>query len=135
MKRRTPRYIAAALVLIVGALTPYGSASAQAAPAPKSDLAGLATVSGTVAAPAPFTAAKVYFRNVEKRMQYMVYTAGGKYTAMHLFPGKYEMRVEARGLESAVTQVTLNAGANPPANAMLNPVSDAGTQIVTMNEM
>src|SRR5689334_3489847 len=127
MSRRTPRYIAAAFILIVGALLPCGSASAQTTQ-PKADLAGLATVSGTVTASAPFNAAKVYFRNVERRIQYMVYTAGGKYTAMHLFPGKYEMRVEARGLESPVTQVTLTAGANSPVNATLGPVSDGGLQ-------
>ena len=43
----------------------------------------------------PFKAAKVYFRNTDRRMQYMVYTAGGKYQPSHLLPGNYEMRVEA----------------------------------------
>src|SRR5438128_1317142 len=101
MKRETPRYLAATLIVIIGTLLPIGSVSAQSAPASRSELAGLASVSGTVTSPSPFQAAKVYFRNTDKRVQYMVYTAGGKYQAMHLMPGKYEMRVEARGLDSA----------------------------------
>lgn len=92
MKRRAPR-IAAIALLAIGLLAAAESATAQTAPAGKSEMAGLATVSGTVTSPTPFTAAKVYFRNLDRRMQYMVYTAGGKYQAMHLFPGKYEMRV------------------------------------------
>src|SRR5689334_664061 len=78
------------------------SAGAQSA----SELANLASVSGTVTSSSPFQAAKVYFRNADNRIQYMVYTAGGKYQAMHMFPGNYEMRVEARGLNSPVTQIT-----------------------------
>jgi hypothetical protein len=45
----------------------------------QSELANLASVSGTVSSSTPFKAAKVYFRNTDRRMQYMVYTAGGKY--------------------------------------------------------
>src|SRR5688572_9611214 len=135
MKRKTPKIAAIALVLAIGLLVTSESATAQTAPSGKSELAGLATVSGTVTSPAPFTAAKVYFRNLERRMQYMVYTAGGKYQAMHLFPGKYEMRVEAGGLASPVTPVTLNAGSNPPQNATLRPAEAGGTITVTMNEM
>src|SRR5260221_14750063 len=107
----------------------------SAAAVSQSELAGLASVSGTVTSPAPFKAAKVYFRNADRRMQYMVYTAGGKYQALHLLPGRYEMRVEAPGLDSALTQVVLNAGSNPPQNATLRPVQNTGTQIVGMNEM
>ena len=99
------------------------------------ELKALASVSGTVTAASPFQAAKVYFRNTDKRIQYMVYTAGGKYQAMHLFPGNYEMRVEARGLNSAVTKLTLKAGANSAPAAALTPVDRSGTQIVTMDEM
>lgn len=103
--------------------------------AAQSELANLASVSGTVASPTPFTAAKVYFRNVDRRMQYMVYTAGGKYQAMHLLPGNYEMRVEAPGLDSAVTKLALKAGANPAQNATLRAAGDSGTRVVTMEEM
>jgi virginiamycin B lyase len=133
MKRFDASLAAAAIVLAFAAF-PVSPAIAQSSPQ-GSELAGLATVSGTVTSSVPFKAAKVYFRNAEKRMQYMVYTAGGKYQAMHLFPGNYEMRVEAPGLDSAVTKVTLKGGANPPQNATLRNAGDGGTQIVTMNEM
>lgn len=134
MKRNTPLYVAVAVVAAIGLLA-AGSAAAQSAPAAKSELAGLATVSGTVTSPSPFKAAKVYLRNTNKRVQYMVYTAGGKYQAMHLMPGKYEMRVEADGLDSPVTQLTLNPGSNPPQNAALRAVQDTGTLVVTMDQM
>src|SRR5712671_8031779 len=79
----------------------------------QSELAGLASVSGSVSSPTPYKAARVYFRSTERRMQYMVYTAGGKYQAMHLQTGRYEMRVEAGGLSAPATKVVLAAGKNP----------------------
>lgn len=130
MKQMYPRWMAALLVLFCGAWLSAHNAAAQS-----SELSGLASVSGSVTAPVPFKAAKVYFRNVERRMQYMVYTAGGKYQAMHLLPGKYEMRVEAQDLDSAVVPVVLKPGSNAPQNATLRPVQNTGTAIVSMDEM
>jgi virginiamycin B lyase len=135
MKHMSPRLIAVLLATVCGSIAPAQHGSAQSAQGSKSELSGLASVSGTVTSGPPFTAAKVYFRNVEKRMQYMVYTSGGKYQAMYLLPGKYEMRVEARGLDSDVTQVVLNPGNNAPQNATLRPAQSTGAQIVTMEEM
>jgi virginiamycin B lyase len=124
-----------AMACTIGPIAPNATAQ-YGAPAPaQSELSGLASVSGTVTSSSPFTAAKVYFRNIDKRMQYMVYTAGGKYQAMHLLPGNYEMRVEARGLDSPVTQVVLNAGSNAPQNATLRPVEGTGRLVVTLDEM
>src|SRR6266850_2289116 len=105
-----------------------------ASAAAQSKLAGLASVSGTVSSSAPFKAAKVYFRNTERRMQYMVYTAGGKYQAHNVLPGNYEMRVEAPHLASPVVKVTLKGGTNPPVNATLRENKD-DAQIVTLEEM
>jgi virginiamycin B lyase len=134
MKSLGPRSIAV-LLSILGLLLANAAAIAQTASPASSELSGLATVGGTVTSAQPFQAARVYFRNIDKRMQYMVYTAGGKYSAMHLLPGRYEMRVEARGLDSPVKQITLNAGNNPPQNATLEPVKSTGTLLVTMDEM
>jgi len=134
MKKKNRQLTAALFAIVCSAFMP-AQAPAQSAAGDKSELAGLASVSGTVTSYAPFKAAKVYFRNVDKRMQYMVYTAGGKYQAMHLLPGKYEMRVETQGLDSAVTQVVLSAGANAPQNVTLRPVQSTGTVIVSMDEM
>lgn len=93
-----------ARLLIV--LTAAGLVSVQAAPVP-----GTAAVSGTVQASQSFAAAQVYFRNREKRMLYMVYTNGGRYRAVALFPGTYEVSVTARGgLQSDIQKVVLKAG-------------------------
>jgi hypothetical protein len=128
------RFLVAILAVAFNLFPSVRDAAAQSA-AGKAELSGLATVSGTVTSAVPFQAAKVYFRNADRRMQYMVYTAGGNYQALHLLPGKYEMRVEARGLDSEVTQVVLNPGSNPPQNVVLRPVQSTGAQIVSMSEM
>src|SRR5262245_4314025 len=61
---------------------------------------GMATVSGTVTAPSAFSGARVYLRNTDKDMTYMVYTQGGKFRATPLFPGSYQVSVLAKGLVS-----------------------------------
>src|SRR5262245_57018365 len=83
-------------------------------------IAGTATVSGTVDSSQPFKAAKVYFRLPEKRMLYMVYTVAGHYAAMQLFPGNYEVSVQAKGLDSEVTKLTLKAGQQATLNLSLH---------------
>ena len=135
MRHTSPRLIAVLLMMVCGFLAAAKHGMAQSVQANKSELSGLASISGTVTSGNPFTAAKVYFRNVEKRMQYMVYTSDGKYQAQYLLPGKYEMRVEARGLDSEVTQLVLTPGNNAPVNVSLRPVQSTGSQIVKMEEM
>ena len=71
---------------------------------------GTATLSGTVAAAQPFTAAQVYLRNVDQGIVYMVYTNGGRFRAVALFPGTYEVSASTKHLESDVRTVTLSAG-------------------------
>src|SRR5262245_33180064 len=131
MKQTLERSLAALLALVVVAA--FLAAPPAAAQGSK-ELAGTASVSGTVTSPTPFKAARVYFRNVDRRMQYMVYTAGGKYNAMYLLPGNYEMRVAAAGSESEPTRVVLKPGKNAPQNAILRPARD-GAQAVTLDEM
>ena len=74
---------------------------------------GMASLSGTVDAPKAFKAARVYIRNVDKRILYMVYTNGGVFRAVALFPGKYEVNVRANGLESEVQTIVLKAEDRP----------------------
>ena len=57
---------ALAVFLVSGWTAPHGAGAAS--------LQGLASVSGAVDSPAPFRAAQVTLRNVEKRVLYMVYT-------------------------------------------------------------
>ena len=106
----------------------------RTAVAASSELAGLASISGSVQAPTPFKAARVYFRNNERRMQYMVYTANGKYNAVYLLPGNYDIRVESPGLQSEVRHIVLKAGKNAPQNMELAPSKSAG-KVVSMSEM
>ena len=85
-------------VLTVSAIGFYlASSSPKALPnVEAASVPGTAMVSGIVDSSQPFKAAKVYFRLPEKRMLYMVYTVAGHYTAMQLFPGNYEVSVQAR---------------------------------------
>ena len=70
------------------------------------------SLSGAVEAPKPFKAAQVYIRNVDKNILYMVYTSGGRYHAVNLFPGNYEVSVAKRGFSSDATKVSVAAGQN-----------------------
>lgn len=88
-------------------------------------LPGTATVSGVVQSGSPFKAAQVYLRLPAKRMLYMVYTIGGHYRAMQLFPGEYEVSVKAKGLDSDVTKLSLKAGQEATLNLSLHPVTAA----------
>jgi virginiamycin B lyase len=74
------------------------------------EIQGTGSISGTVEARKPFKAAQVYIRNVEKRILYMVYTNGGRFRAVNLFPGSYEINVEVKGMESGVRNFVVKAG-------------------------
>lgn len=116
------RSLLAVAIALSGFFVLRNSAAAQASKG--ADFSGLATVSGMVESAKPFQAAKVYIRNAEKRMLYMVYTNGGRYQAMHLFPGNYELNVQAKGLESDVQKLVLKAGQNATANVSLREASE-----------
>jgi streptogramin lyase len=80
-------------------------------------ISGMGSLSGTVTAPKEFKAAKVYVHNLDKNVVYMVYTIGGKYQAVDLFPGNYEVTVEKSGFNGGEPQkVTVTAGANATAD-------------------
>ena len=68
----------AALVAAAPAPATGGPGGAPQAAAAPPALADAATLSGTVAAEAPFTAARVHIRNVDRRIGYMVYTREGR---------------------------------------------------------
>src|SRR5439155_17752066 len=95
---------------------PRGSARDQA-------LQGTASLSGTVEAAKPFKAAQVFIRNVDKRMLYMVYTNAGKFRAVALLPGNYEINVQARGLESDVQKLVIKAGDRPDVKLSMRDAS------------
>lgn len=83
-------------------------------------LAGLGSASGTVKAPSEFKAAKVYLKNVDKNVVYMVFTEGGRYQAVNLFPGNYEVRVKKNGfVDSDVQKLTIAPGGSATADFTL----------------
>ena len=88
----------------------------------QAEVPGTGTLSGTVTASEPFQAAQVYIRNVDKDMVYMVYTNGGRYRAVALFPGNYEVSASTKHLESDVQTLTVAAG-------------EAGEVNLTMSEL
>ena len=110
----------AALVAVVG-LTMLGGTTAIP-PADAQDagpIAGTAAVSGAVEAPKPFKAAQVHFMNVDNNVQFMVYTSGGRYRAINLFPGRYEVTVRKPGFGTETKSLTLGAGAKETLNFSL----------------
>jgi hypothetical protein len=77
---------------------------------------GLGALSGTVEAPKAFKAAMVHARNVDKDITYLVYTSAGRYQAVNLFPGNYEVTVEKKGFSSDVKKLHIDAGMSARAN-------------------
>src|SRR5438128_6590495 len=96
-----------------------GSVAASPAAAQGAALPGTASLSGTVDSTAPFKAAQVFIRNVDKRILYMVYTNAGQFRAVNLFPGNYEIGVTTKGLVSDVQKLALKAGDNPKVKLSL----------------
>jgi virginiamycin B lyase len=83
-------------------------------------LAGMGSLSGAVKAPKEFKAAKVYAKNVDKNVVYMVFTENGRYHAVDLFPGNYEVSVTKNGFSGGdVQKVTITAGGSATADFAL----------------
>jgi len=106
-------------VVVIGWMALRNFSSVAASPKPTA-VSGAATVSGTVTASGPFKAARVFLRNMDKGMLYMVYTSSGRFEAVELFPGNYEMTVQTKGLESDVQKLTLKPGEKAMANVTLH---------------
>jgi len=107
------------LVLLgLGCLLAQASGAAAEGPT----IAGTGAVTGTVTAAKPFTAAQVYLRNAEKGVTFMVYTNRGKYQAINLYPGDYDVTVARRGFASEPQKITVTAGATAKADFALTAV-------------
>jgi streptogramin lyase len=68
---------------------------------------GTGTLDGTVTAPKPFTAAKVFARKAGSNITYVVFTEGGHYSAVNVMPGQYEVWAEHQGFTSDRASVTV----------------------------
>ena len=127
-RRRAAAGLAGPAALAV-ALAAFGAAGLQGAPSAGAagaiEIPDTATLSGTVAADTAFTAARVFIRNVDRRMLYMVYTQAGRFRAVALFPGRYEISARAPRLASDVQQLTLKAGDSASLELSLRAASGA----------
>ena len=117
--RYTPWLLAVGLSLTV--LT--GSSLQAAVP-------GTATLTGTVTASQPFQAAQVYLRNLDRGVVYMVYTAGGRFRAVALFPGNYEISASTKHLESDVQTVVVAAGDSPEVSLAMRALEGDAPSLV-----
>ena len=88
-------------------------------------IAGRGTLSGTVTAPQSFQAARVYAQHTEKDVVFMVYTVNGRFQAVNLFPGSYDVWVEKEGFASDRQKVDITPGQNASVNVALR-VADTG---------
>ena len=119
--------LTAGLAIAYAAYTASGEAAApQATGARAATSTSMARLAGSVSAPTPFKGAQVYIRNVDKNIMYMVFTSAGQFRAVSLFPGNYEIRVTAKGLQSDVQKVALKAGDNPRVNVSLRNSNTSG---------
>jgi virginiamycin B lyase len=87
--------------------------------AAESTIPGTGAVTGTVTAGKPFTAAQVYLRRTDKPVTFMVYTSGGRYQAINVLPGEYELTVGRRGFASEAKKITVQPGTTTVADVAL----------------
>jgi len=130
------------LVALVGSLA-VGYAVVDVSPriagAPRTvqaaTLPGLGALTGTVTATAPFKAARVFLRNTDKHVLYMVYTSAGQFRATALFPGNYEISSSVDALQSQVQKYVVKAGDNPKVSiALRDPAAATDRAVVTALE-
>ncbi|PYR55363.1 MAG: hypothetical protein DMF91_24540 [Acidobacteria bacterium] len=121
-----PSKTASSIIVVAGSLAAAcaifsinGWVAAPATAVQAATLASTAGLSGTVESTAPFKAAQVSIRNVDKRILYLVYTNAGQFRAVNLFPGNYEIGVTTKGLVSDVQKLALKAGDNPKVKLSL----------------
>jgi virginiamycin B lyase len=137
-KSRISSALAVSLLLALAILGIAKAASNASKAGKVDDLSGLASASGKVDSPQSFKAAKVYFRNADKRILYMVYSSAGKYQVMHLLPGSYEVSAQAKGLESDAQKITVSSGQKTTANLTLHAASDkndSGVELVPYDQL
>ena len=111
--------------LILGLLLVLGCAAPeQGAPTTLTNqVPGTGMLTGEVTAPSAFQAARVYAKNVDKNIIYMVYTGGGHYQTVAMLPGSYEVWVEKPGFESDPETIQVEAGGDLNIDFSLREVS------------
>src|SRR5256714_10948139 len=120
-----------AILFVLSAAMMVSKATVATPAAQGTTIAGTAGLSGTVDSTAPFKAAQVFIRNVDKRILYMVYTNAGQFRAVALFPGAYEVSSNTKGLESDVQKLSLKACESPKIK--LSPHAAKGVSARTVS--
>ncbi len=85
---------------------------------------GTATLTGTVSAETPFTAAQVYAKNLDRNMLYTVFTHNGSYRAPNLLPGGYRIWAEKDGLTSRHEMLRIQGEAEIELDLKMAPGPD-----------
>ncbi len=111
-------------VLLVSLLSIAGSGGKITTASAAEAIAGTASLSGSITAENPFTAAQVYARNMDKNMLYMVYTNRGRYSAINLMPGGYEVWAEKGELKSEHRMLRIQAGDKLTVDLLMQPGPD-----------
>lgn len=122
---RNRKFLCGVMAAMSLALVTFGvrlhaaSGDTKATVAASSSIKGTGSLSGKVEASKEFKGAQIYARNVDKNIVYMVYTSAGRYKAMHLLPGNYEVSVKKSGFSGDTQKVTIAADAAATADFML----------------
>ena len=123
------RFLLVSLALTV-ALIIAGTVASRLAGTPRvaqAAVPGLGNLSGAVQSATAFKAAQVLIRNTDKHVLYMVYTNGGRFRSVALFPGNYEVSARTGALQSDVQKLVIKAGDNPEIRLSLS-TAVAGSQ-------
>jgi virginiamycin B lyase len=120
VNRKLTRVIVLGLASLAAAFALIGSEYFLSATASAAAISGTGTLSGKVEASKPFQAAQVYAKNLDNNMLFVVYTVGGKYEAVNLLPGNYEVSVKKNGFSANPKKITITAGANATADFTLS---------------
>ena len=93
---RTVLAVLALTIALAGCASRESDSSIEDSSFTADSLDGLNRLSGAVSAEAPFAAAYVYARNLDKNVLYTVFTHKGQYRAINLMDGGYEILVRGK---------------------------------------
>jgi virginiamycin B lyase len=123
MERKSRFWIAGILVLGLAGFGLWVGRTAEVRPLPVT-----ATLSGTIKASKPFQAAQVYAMNADRNILFMVYSSGGRYQAVHLLPGNYEVSARKKGLVSEIKKIIIKPGVNATVDLMMRDAPSESQQ-------
>ena len=92
-------------------------------------IAGTGNLVGVISSAKKITAAKVFAHLAEKHVSYTVFTKDGRYEAVNLFPGEYEVWVEENGFAIDKHKVVVKAGKTAQLDIALKVVPETARYI------